>query len=110
MSSQADLGKKRNAESNEENKPEPPSQTTRLIDQPGIALRNYDCCAHQAKHGTRCADGCTNLWMPAVNEKNYETREKHAEKINRHSQWSSHSLFEDAAVPEKQPCVKKDVN
>jgi len=49
----------------------------------------------------RCADGRANLWMPAVDEKNYNSREKHAAKINRSGHWSSHSFFEDAADPEK---------
>src|SRR5881227_1531948 len=90
MPSHADFGKKRNDQPNEENEPEPASQTARLTDELGIAIRNYDCGAHQAKHATQCADGRTNLGMPAVNEKNYKSREKHAAKINRSRDWSSH--------------------
>src|SRR3954463_10745786 len=102
MPSHADFGKKRNDQSTEENEPEPASQTARLTDELGITIRNYDCGADQAKHATRRADGRTNLWMPAVNEKNYKSREKHAAEINRSSQRNSHSFFEDAADPEKQ--------
>src|SRR5438045_8502473 len=110
MPSHADFGKKRNDQPNEENEPEPVSQTARLTDELGIAIRNYDCGAHQAKHATRCADGRTNLGMPAVNEKNYKSREKHAAKINRSRHWSSHFCFEDAADPEKQQRINNEVN
>src|SRR3954467_7197014 len=99
MPGHADFRKERHGQPNEQNEPEPASQTARLTDEPGIAIGNYDCGAHEAKNATGCADGRTNLRMPAVNEKNYKSREKYAAKINRSSQWSSHSFFEDAADP-----------
>src|SRR6266480_8112744 len=110
MTSHADFGKKRNDQPNEENEPEPASQTARLTDEIGIAIRNYDCGAHQAKHATRCANGRTNLWMPAVNDKNRNARAKHAAKINRCGHWHSHALFQEAADPENQRCINEQVS
>jgi hypothetical protein len=110
MPSHADVGEKRYSQSNQENEPQPPSQTTRLIDEPGIPVGKHKCGAYQAKDASRCANGCTGLWVPAVNKENHKGRGKYAAKIDRCGQRRPSSPLQNSGYPEKQQHIDKQMH
>src|SRR5207249_1696840 len=83
---------------------------TRFTDEPGSPIRNYESGADQTKDGSRCANGCARLWVPAVNKKNDKGRAKHAAKIDRCSQRRSCSPLQNSGDPEKQQHINDQMH